>query len=595
MTEQKNILIHDVMTKGYYTFYDQDGPFTVFGQRHSLYKIIQELDDNEWIEVDREFVDEFHLTDYEKGYKYENEDELLKFLNVDEFPDWDYNGFSNNWCGIEEKDSNEIRKKKWNDYKAKFPKATLIEHFRIEGKNYTESKLDNNNSTIVNESELIEMNGKKTGLPEWFDATVYEEGDTVINPFSGEKYKLNHLELSMYDFIQGCSMVSSDLINDKITKNWKNGLSWFRKNNIKAYNVLFEPNVISKYEESFKNEKQILKKFYSSGKLNTELYNSDGKGEGYHKTYYENGQLETYVPYHDGLMDGLFKNYFENGVLHLKRWMKNDKAEGITSCYYESGKIHHRSNYVNDLRDGIAVQFDEDGNLEADQRWKEGKQIDEQTGELVEDITVQNSNLKLKTNIKRDNIVDFINDLKKHINDEDVLILFHPGKWDVTEKTISDGQWEGKNYKIYADVDKKGVELKYDNTLKNLINEISEKNHIDEINAKEFDNLHWYSDNGGDVNIDKIEWETPLSIDEEKELEDYEGLHELFNDGSWEIDDLVYEDGEIFLIEVSVGNNIYSLETHAKTSQTNKDIFCSECGFKLKLKVKFCSNCGNKI
>ena len=47
----------------------------------------------------------------------------------------------------------------------------------------------------------------KTKLPEWFDGEVYEEGDKVRNPFSGEEYELNEEELSMYDFIMGAQMI----------------------------------------------------------------------------------------------------------------------------------------------------------------------------------------------------------------------------------------------------------------------------------------------------------------------------------------------------------------------------------------------------
>ena len=80
----------------------------------------------------------------------------------------------------------------------------------------------------------------KTQLPKWFDGTVYETGDTVTNPFSGETYELNNLELSMYDFVMGCAMMPSNIINDKIIKNWQDGLSWFRKHNSKAYMVLLD-------------------------------------------------------------------------------------------------------------------------------------------------------------------------------------------------------------------------------------------------------------------------------------------------------------------------------------------------------------------
>ena len=80
----------------------------------------------------------------------------------------------------------------------------------------------------------------KTTLPKWFDGTIYDKGETVINPFSGDTYELNNLELSMYDFVMGCAMMPSNIISDKIIKNWQDGLSWFRTHNSKAYMVLLD-------------------------------------------------------------------------------------------------------------------------------------------------------------------------------------------------------------------------------------------------------------------------------------------------------------------------------------------------------------------
>ena len=45
--------------------------------------------------------------------------------------------------------------------------------------------------------------GSINKLPDWFDGTVYDKGDTVKNPFSGEEFKLTAEELSMYDYIVG--------------------------------------------------------------------------------------------------------------------------------------------------------------------------------------------------------------------------------------------------------------------------------------------------------------------------------------------------------------------------------------------------------
>ena len=39
---------------------------------------------------------------------------------------------------------------------------------------------------------------KNTKLPKWFKGQLYDKGDTVKNPFSGEVCELNAIELSMY-------------------------------------------------------------------------------------------------------------------------------------------------------------------------------------------------------------------------------------------------------------------------------------------------------------------------------------------------------------------------------------------------------------
>ena len=82
----------------------------------------------------------------------------------------------------------------------------------------------------------------KQQLPKWFKGELYDEGATVRNRFSGEEYKLNNVELSMYDFVIGSTLVMemaggykhTDVV--ELTK----GLDWFRKNNAEAYMVLLD-------------------------------------------------------------------------------------------------------------------------------------------------------------------------------------------------------------------------------------------------------------------------------------------------------------------------------------------------------------------
>ena len=79
----------------------------------------------------------------------------------------------------------------------------------------------------------------KQQLPKWFRGEVYKEGATVRNRFSGEEYKLNAMELSMYDFIVGASTVAEMGLDTDIVS-LRKGLDWFRQHNAEAYMVLLD-------------------------------------------------------------------------------------------------------------------------------------------------------------------------------------------------------------------------------------------------------------------------------------------------------------------------------------------------------------------
>ena len=82
----------------------------------------------------------------------------------------------------------------------------------------------------------------KQQLPKWFKGELYDEGATVRNRFSGEEYKLNNVELSMYDFVIGSTLVMEMAGGYKHTDvvELRKGLDWFRKYNAEAYMVLLD-------------------------------------------------------------------------------------------------------------------------------------------------------------------------------------------------------------------------------------------------------------------------------------------------------------------------------------------------------------------
>ena len=82
----------------------------------------------------------------------------------------------------------------------------------------------------------------KQKLPSWFHGELYEEGGTVKNRFSGEEYKLNNVELSMYDFVIGATItMEMGMFNsERHIQELRKGLDWFRMNNAEAYMVLLD-------------------------------------------------------------------------------------------------------------------------------------------------------------------------------------------------------------------------------------------------------------------------------------------------------------------------------------------------------------------
>ena len=83
---------------------------------------------------------------------------------------------------------------------------------------------------------------KEQKLPKWFKGELYEEGAVVQNRFGGGEIELNNVELSMYDFVIGASIVmemSGGYKHTNVNK-LRKGLDWFRKNNPEAYMVLLD-------------------------------------------------------------------------------------------------------------------------------------------------------------------------------------------------------------------------------------------------------------------------------------------------------------------------------------------------------------------
>ncbi len=80
-------------------------------------------------------------------------------------------------------------------------------------------------------------------LPKWFNGELYKEGAEVQNRFGGDSCYLNAEELSMYDFVMGCSMVFETMpsnASNKMLDEFHKCLRWFAENNPDAYMKLLD-------------------------------------------------------------------------------------------------------------------------------------------------------------------------------------------------------------------------------------------------------------------------------------------------------------------------------------------------------------------
>ncbi len=90
-------------------------------------------------------------------------------------------------------------------------------------------------------------------------------------------------------------------------------------------------------------QKYVVKSYYPSGKLLSEISYSDSIRDGQAKFYYENGNLKEERNYVIGKVEGTVKLYHENGTLSEIFTIINGKREGPTSVFDSTGS------YVNDV------------------------------------------------------------------------------------------------------------------------------------------------------------------------------------------------------------------------------------------------------
>lgn len=134
----------------------------------------------------------------------------------------------------------------------------------------------------------------------------------------------------------------------------------------------------TKSSESKKAEKlpegtDVVREYFSNGKVKTEIRAINGLRQGPTRNYDRDGMLLSEVNYVDNMKDGMATNYYaKTGKVNSTLVYKKGIKEGDENYYYENGQVYRISPYVAGKIDGVQKLFYDDGKPLAEVPYKQG-------------------------------------------------------------------------------------------------------------------------------------------------------------------------------------------------------------------------------
>lgn len=122
------------------------------------------------------------------------------------------------------------------------------------------------------------------------------------------------------------------------------------------------------------SEANVLKEYYSNGKIKTETSAVGNLRQGPTKSYDRQGRILSEVYYVNNTREGIATNYYaETGKVNSTLVYKNGIKEGDEIWYYESGQAFRVTPYIQASIEGLQKFYFEDGKLMAEVPYKAGK------------------------------------------------------------------------------------------------------------------------------------------------------------------------------------------------------------------------------
>lgn len=149
-----------------------------------------------------------------------------------------------------------------------------------------------------------------------------------------------------------------------------------------------------------------------------------------------------------------------------------------------------------------------------------------------------------------------VEELKKFPSDSEVKLNLKLTKYALTEICYHSGTWNDKGFTLESQTNWRSSEVESENfDLEELIELLSEKE-LNDMSSNDFGNLSLGEARDGSIDIDEIEWDEPLTEEEEDELV----RMDLFNDSDINDSDLQFDEGTIWFMEIEVNGEKFSIE-----------------------------------
>ncbi len=151
---------------------------------------------------------------------------------------------------------------------------------------------------------------------------------------------------------------------------------------------------------------------------------------------------------------------------------------------------------------------------------------------------------------------EIVKQLKQLPKDSDVNIKLKLTKYALTEICYHNGRWREKGFYCESQTNWKHSEVESENFgLEELI-ELLSKKELKEMSSFDFGNLSLGESTDGSIEVDEIEWEEPLTEEEQDEL----APMDLYMDSDINDSDLQFDEGTIWFMEINANGETFNIE-----------------------------------